>query len=60
MRCEMKKLFTTVLIAWMGYWIGANRWLPLWMIALLAVAGIVCWLVAEWMELAEGNSDDES
>lgn len=52
----MEKMIKTVLIAWLGYWIGANRLIPLWMVPVLAVAGLVYWLVAEWMEREEGKN----
>ncbi|MCQ4313716.1 hypothetical protein NAV33_17745 [Pseudomonas stutzeri] len=50
----------TVLIAGLGFWLGANRLLPLWLISAIAVFGLACWATVEWMERAERRQDDES
>lgn len=55
----MKKIFMGGFFVWLGFWIGANRLLPLWLIVVMAVFGVICWGVAEWMERREGQHDDE-
>lgn len=55
----VKKIFLGVFFAGIGFWIGANRLLPLWLIVVLGVIGAVTWCVAEWMERREGHRDDE-
>ena len=51
----MKKILIGVFFAGLGFWIGANHLLPLWLIVVMAVIGLICWGVGEWME----RRDDE-
>jgi hypothetical protein len=41
-----------------GFWIGANRLLPLWAIVALAVLGAVLWVLAEYLERREDKNND--
>lgn len=54
----MKKIFMTVFIGGLGFWIGANRLLPLWLIVVMAVLGVACWGASEWMERREDHHDE--
>lgn len=51
--CEMKQLMMTIFFAGLGFWIGTHRLVPLWLIVVMGGLGVVCWLVAEWMERKE-------
>lgn len=55
----MKRLWLGIGCAGAGFWIGANRWLPLWAIVALAVIGAVSWLLGEYLERREGKQNDE-
>lgn len=55
----MKRIFLGVFFAGVGFWIGANRLLPLWLIVVLGLIGAVTWCVAEWMGRREGARDDD-
>lgn len=46
----MKKIFLGAFFVGLGFWIGANRLLPGWLIVVLGVIGAVTWCVAEWMD----------
>lgn len=55
----MKQIFLGVFFAGLGFWIGANRLLPLWLIMVLGLIGVVTWCVVEWMDRREGPRDDD-
>jgi len=46
----VRKIFWGVFFAGLGFWIGANRLLPVWLIVVLGVVGAVTWCVAEWLD----------
>lgn len=54
----MKNFLMTVFFVGLGFWTGANRLLPLWVIGALGVLGGVCWIGAEWMERKEESDSD--
>lgn len=54
----MGRLWLGIGCAAAGFWIGANRWLPLWAIVALAVLGAVSWLVGEYLERREDKNND--
>lgn len=54
----MKKIFLGVVFAGVGFWIGANRLLPVWLIVVLGVIGAAALCVAEWMDRREGQRND--
>lgn len=53
----MKTLLITVICAGGGYWLGANRLVPPWLVIGLAILGVGLWAIAEWIELREGNDE---
>lgn len=55
----MGRLWLGIGCAAAGFWIGANRLLPLWSIVALAVLGAALWAVAEYLERREGKHNDE-
>ncbi|MHC8390183.1 hypothetical protein ACYZTM_19600 [Pseudomonas sp. MDT2-39-1] len=55
----MKRLWMTLFFGGLGFWVGSNRWLPLWGIVALAVLGNVLWGWAAWLEHREGADHDE-
>jgi hypothetical protein len=55
----MRRTFVTIVCVGGGFWIGSNRWLPLWSIVALAILGSVLWSCAAWLEHREGADHDE-
>ncbi len=55
----MKRLWTALFFVGLGFWIGANRWLPPCSIVLLTVLGAVLWGWGAWLEHREGTDHDE-
>lgn len=55
----MKQIFLSVFFAGLGFWVGANRLLPLWGIVVLGVIGAVTWCVAKWLDRCEEQPDDD-
>jgi len=55
----VKKIFLGVFFAGVGFWIGAKRLLPVWLIVVLGVTGAVALFVAEWMDQREGQRNDD-
>lgn len=54
----MGRLWLGIGCAGLGYWVGANRWLPLWAIVALAVLGAALWALAEYLERREDKHND--
>ena len=59
MRLEvgMKQFWVTVVCAGAGFWLGAHRLVPLWLIVALALLGAGLWSVAEWIERREASGE---
>jgi hypothetical protein len=55
----MKRLWPALFFVGLGFWIGANRWLPPCSIVLLTVLGAVLWGWGAWLEHREGTDHDE-
>ncbi len=53
----MKQFLVTVVCAGAGFWLGAHRLVPLWLIVVLAVLGAGLWGVAEWIERRETSGE---
>ncbi|AZD52736.1 hypothetical protein C4K19_0930 [Pseudomonas chlororaphis subsp. aurantiaca] len=55
----MKQFLVTVVCAGAGFWLGAHRLVPLWLIVVLAVLGAGLWGVAEWIERRDANGESK-
>lgn len=53
----MKQFWVTVVCAGAGFWLGAHRLIPLWLIVVLAVLGAGFWGVAKLIERRETNGE---
>lgn len=53
----MKQFWVTVVYAGVGFWLGAHRLVPLWLIVVLAVLGAGLCGVAEWVERRETHGE---
>lgn len=54
----MKLLLMIVFFGGLGYWVGANYSVPLWLIVILLVLGTGAWGLAEWKERQEASDRD--
>ncbi|MNG25630.1 hypothetical protein D3C84_1105120 [compost metagenome] len=53
----MKQMLVTVVCAGAGFYLGAHRLVPLWLIIVLAVLGAGLWGLAEWLERLDSKSE---
>lgn len=54
----MRRMLVTIVCVGAGFWLGANRLVPLWGLCALAVLGGSLWGLVKWRE-AKGHDHDQ-
>ncbi|MGX0954490.1 hypothetical protein AB7M18_000618 [Pseudomonas viridiflava] len=55
----MRKFLIGAVCAGLGFWLGAYRLVPIWLVIVLAILGAGLWGVAECIERRRGVDEDK-